>query len=297
MANTYTVAGSDPNVGGVYPQEWATKLQERLDKPTNWKEVCDVVYSDSKYINIPYMSTEPVIQTGTRGTAYGFSDYTLTNDQLSISTYKPVPIFIDRADLAQCNLVTQMTLASRQAKIIDEQVEAAFLADHANWTNFGDTGGGALGLASTAISVTTSNIRNIVSGVTREIITANGRELADMNGIAFVWRPADFEKLELVLQGMGFNLADSVLKNGIMTEKGYYALGAYHYVSNSHTAGHVFAGVRKVETIGILRSTYGQIVVTQDPNLQSGIGVISRVDYGVNVKAGQSSLVFDVNVS
>ena len=297
MANTYTVAGSDPNVGGVYPQEWATKLQERLDKPTNWKEVCDVVFSDTKYLNIPYMSTESVIQTGTRGTAYGFSDYTITNDQLNIGTYKPVPMFVDRADLSQCKLLTQMDMADRQGKIIDEHLETAFLADHANWTNFGDTGGGALGLGTTAISVTTSNIRSIVSGVKREILTANGGDLAAKNGIAFVWRPADFEKLELVLQGMGYNLADQVLKNGIMTERGYYALGAYHYVSTSHATGHVFAGVRKVETIGILRSTYGQIVITQDPNLQSGVGVISRVDYGLNVKAALSTLVFDVNVA
>jgi hypothetical protein len=296
MANTFTVSGSDPSVIGVYPEEWATKLQERLDKPTNWKDVCDVIYSDSQFFNLPYMSTEFVIQTGTRGTAYGFSDFTLTNDQLRINTYKPVPVFIDRADLAQCTLVTQMELASRQGKIIDEQIESAFLADHTNWTNFGDTGGGALGLASTQITVTTSNIDDITSGIIREIIVANGKDLAEQYGIAIVWRPADFEKLEKFLQANGFNLADQTLKNGIMTQKGYYALGAYHYVSNSHTANHVFAGVRKIETIGILKSTYGQIVVTQDPNLQSGIGVISRVDYGINVKAGLSSLVFDVNV-
>lgn len=60
MANSFTVAGSDPNIGGVYPQKWATKLQERLDKPTNWKEVANVMYSDVKYFNMPYMSTESV---------------------------------------------------------------------------------------------------------------------------------------------------------------------------------------------------------------------------------------------
>ena len=282
---------------GVYPEEWSTKLQERLDKPTNWKEVCDVIYSNSQFFNIPYMSTEFVIQTGTRGTAYGFSDFTLTNDQLRINTYKPVPVFIDRADLAQCTLVSQMEVADRQGSIINEQLETAFLADHTNWTNFGDTGGGVLGLGATQITVSTSNIDDIVSGVTREIIIANGRDLAQKYGIAFVWRPADFEKLEKFLQANGFNLADATLKNGIQTEKGYYALGAYHYVSNSHASGgHVFGGVRKIETIGILKTTYGQIVVTQDPNLQSGIGIISRVDYGLNVKAGQSTLVFDINV-
>lgn len=289
MANTFNT--------GVYPQEWATKLQERLDKPTNWKEVCEVIYSDKQVFNLPYMSTEFSLQTGTRGTAYGFSDFALTNDTLTISTYKVVPVFIDRADLAQCTLVTQMELAERQGRLIDEQIEAAFLADHAAWTNFGDTGGGALGLATTAFTITFSNIDDVIRGVKREIIVANGRDLMNRYGVAFVWRPADFEILEAYLQANGYNLADQTLKQGIMTEQGYYAFGAYHYVSNSHTSGHLFAGVRKIETIGILKSTYGQIVLTQDPNLQSGIGIISRVDYGINVKEGLKTVTFDVNVN
>lgn len=289
MANTFNT--------GVYPQEWMTKLQERLDKPTNWKEVCEVIYSDVQVFNLPYMSTEFTLQTGTRGTAYGFSDFALTNDTLTINTYKVAPVFIDRADLAQCKLVNQMELAERQGRIIDEQLEAAVLADHASWTNFGDLGGGSLGLGSTAITVSANNIDDIIRGVKREIITANGRDMMNRYGVFFVWRPSDFELLEQYAQANGFNLADASLKEGIMTEQGYKLFGAYHYVSNSHTAGHVFAGVRKVEQLGILRSTYGQIVVTQDPNLQSGIGVISRVDYGLNVRAAHTSLVFDVNVA
>lgn len=286
MGNTFNT--------GVYPQEWATKLQERLDKPTNWKEVCDVIYSDKQVFNLPYMSTEFSLQTGTRGTAYGFSDFALTNDTLTISTYKVVPVFIDRADLAQCTLVTQMEMAERQGRLIDEQIEAAFLANHAAWTDFDNA---SIGGSAGNISVSISNIDDVIRGVKREVIEANGMDMMNRYGVAFVWRAADFEILEAYMQANGFNLADQALKQGIMTENGYYAFGAYHYVSNSHTAGHVFAGVRKIETIGILRSTYGQVVVTQDPNLQSGIGMISRVDYGLNTKAGLATLVFDVLVA
>lgn len=289
MANTFNT--------GVYPTEWLTKLQQRLDKPTNWKEVCDVVYSDTQVFNWPYMSTEFVIQTGTRGTAYGFSDFALTNDTLTISTYKPVPAFIDRADMAQCKLVNQMEIADRQGRIIAEHLESAVLATHASWTNFGDLGGGQLGLGSTQITVSLSNIDDIVRGVKREIIVANGLDQMNAKGVFFVWRPADFEKLEAFLQANGYNLADQTLKQGIMTEKGYYALGAYHYVSNSHTANHVFAGVRKIMRLGILRSTYGQIVITQDPLNQSGTGIVSRVDYGTQIPAGLATILFDVNVA
>ena len=271
-----------------------TKLQERLDKPTCWKEVCDVHYSDVQIFNVPYMATEFVLQTGTRGTAYGFSDFTLTNDTLTISTYKPVPVFIDRADMAQCQYATQMEIAERQGRLIDEQLESAMLATHSSWTDVGDPGTGIASSSTVQITVSATNIDDIVRGVRRIINVANGADLAARNGIFFVWRATDFEFLEQFAQANGFNLADTALKNGI--QDAFYFLGAYHYVSNSHSANHVMAGVRKIVKLGILRTTYGQIVVTQDPNLQSGTGIISRVDYGTLVPTGLSTLVYDVNV-
>lgn len=284
MANTFNT--------GVYPEEWMTKLQERLDKPTNWKEVCNVIYSDTKTFNMPYMSTEFAIQTGTRGTAYGFSDFTLTNDTLTIDTYKPVPVFIDRADMAQCSLVNQMEIAERQGAIITEQIETAVLANHGEWTNFDNS---AIGGSAGNITVSATNIDDIIRGIKREIGEANGQNMADRNGIFIMWRYEDLEKLEQFAQANGFTLADKALKNGIKT--GYHFMGVDHYVSNSHTSGHLFAGVKKVQAVGILSTTWGQIVVTQDPNLQSGIGVISRVDYGLNANAAHTSLLFDVLVN
>ena len=250
------------------------------------------MYSNTKYFNMPYMSTESVIQTGTRGTAYGFSDFTLTNDQLDIATYKPVPIFIDRADLAQCTLVNQMELADRQGSIINEWLESAVLANHGSWTDFDNA---AIGGSAGNITVSATNIDDIIRGIKREIGEGNGQALADREGIFIVWRYADLEKLEQFAQANGFNLADKALANGLKT--GYHFMGVDHYVSNSHTAGHLFAGVKRVQQVGILKSTWGQIVVTQDPSLQSGIGVIARVDYGLNVKTNHSGLVFDITVA
>jgi hypothetical protein len=80
-------------------------------------------------------------------------------------------------------------------------------------------------------------------------------------------------------------------------------MDSYHYVSNSHTANHVFAGVRKIQRIGILKSTYGRIYENQDPyfaaasGVVSAIGVNSRVDYGVSAPLGLLSLLFDVNAA
>jgi hypothetical protein len=302
IPNTYTSSGSDPNVHTVYAQEWETKLQARLDYPITYKEVCKVIYSDTYAINSPYMSTSFSAQTGTRGCSYGFSEFTLTNDQLVISSFKIVPIFIDRADLAQCKLANQMEFASRQASLLNEELEAAVLAGYDGWTDFGlaDIGGG--GASTDAITVDVNNIDDIIRGMKREVAENNAQNLADSNGLFIVWRAADLELLEQFAQANGFNLADAALKNGI--KSGYHFMGIDHYISNKHTAGHVFGGVKKIMNLGVLSATYGKIVINQDPasgvttyGPVSGIGVVSRVDYGINTPTGLKTAVFDINVS
>jgi hypothetical protein len=287
----------------TYPEVWATSLQERLTGPANWKEICEVHFSDDYTLNLPYMSTEYSLQSGTRGTAYSHSDFTLTNDTLTISSTDIVSVFMDRADAAQNNLVRASEHGARQGEIINERVEDLFLAQHAGWTDFGSDGAGGFNLSSTQITVTVSNVDAIARAVKREIIKAKGMKLANRNGIAIVWRPEDFEKLEESMASQGFTFADMALRDGIMDADGIgkYAFGVYHYVSESHTANHVFAGVRNIQQVGLLKSTYGRIYY--NPNAVNGDGPLSgesyeaRLDYGFNPKAGLTSILFDVNVA
>ena len=75
-------------------------------------------------------------------------------------------------------------------------------------------------------------------------------------------------------------------------------MGFTHYTSNQLTAGHVIAGVKKLYHLGILRTTYGQIMVDEkDPNLQSGISVVSRVDFKGKVWTKVKPLLFNVTVA
>lgn len=296
MANTFNT--------GSYPEVWATSLQERLTGPTNWKEICEVIYSDTRTLNIPYMSTEYSLQSGTRGTAYSHSDFALTNDTLTISSTDVVSVFMDRADVAQNNLVNAAEHGARQGDIINERVEDLFLAQHAGWTDFGTSDGGTtFGLASGQITISVANIDNVTRAIKREIIKAKGSKIARRNGIAIVWRPEDFEKLEESMAAQGYTFADMALRDGIMDAdgQGKYAFGVYHYVSESHTANHVFAGVRKIQQVGLLKSTYGRIyynpnAVNADGPL-SGVSYEARLDYGFNPKAGLTALLFDVNVA
>lgn len=295
MANTFNT--------GTYEEVWATKLQERLTGPANWKEICDVIYSDTKILNLPYMSTEYSLQSGTRGTAYSHSDFTLTNDTLDIANTDIVSVLQDRADLAQSNLATAAEHGARMGDLVTERVEDLFLGQHASWTDVGSDGAGGFTAGTTQIDVTVANIDSLIRHIKQTIIEAKGSKLANRNGIAVVWRPEDFNKLEESMASQGFTFADMALRDGIMDADGIgkYAFGVYNYVSESHTANHVFAGVRGIQQIGLLKSTYGRIYY--NPNAVNSDGPVSavswetRLDYGFNAKAGLTSILFDVNVS
>jgi len=294
MANTFNT--------GTYQEIWATALQERLTGPTNWKEICEVIFSDVRVLNLPYMSTEYTLQSGTRGTAFSHSDFTLTNDTLTISSTDIVSVFQDRADVAQNKLVNASEHGARQGDVINERIEDLFLAQHAGWTDFGSDGAGGFGLATAQITVSVANIDNIARAIKREIVKAKGSKLARRNGIAIVWRPEDFEKLEENMASQGFTFADQALKDGIQDAdgQGKYAFGVWHYQSESHTANHIFAGVRKIQQVGLLNSTFGKIyynpnAVNADGPL-SGVSYEARLDYGFNPKAGLTALLYDVNV-
>lgn len=87
----------------------------------------------------------------------------------------------------------------------------------------------------------------------------------------------------------GFTEADISLKNGIPVQKAFRYMGVDHYLSNSHTSGYLFAGIKGCGEIGILRGTYGRCKFIEDPPAsvttnapKSGLGIVSRIDYGFN---------------
>lgn len=192
----------------VYREEWVKKIQARLKRPTNWKEVCRVEYTDSRVLNNPYMSTEPTIQNGTRDTAFSFQEWALTNEAITINTYRELGTYIDRADLAQTGFGMQMERADRQAQLMNEKIENAMLASHADWTDFDNaTIGGAAG----NITVSAQTVDDMIRAMKREVREGNGQSLMSQNGAFFVWRPADFEYLEAFVQARIVGLVKSLL--------------------------------------------------------------------------------------
>ena len=296
----------------IYQALWDNKLAQRLDKPQNWKDINDVVYTDTQTFNFPLVSTsnEPAVATLTN-TAAGrsvltnvipFISVTETNQTLSIVTAEIDSVYLDYADQAQSNYAKMAEMGTLLGKKIGERAEALSLANHANWTNFGDTGAGVLGLAATEITVSATNIDDIIRGVIEQIITANGYQAYLENGGFIEWRPADWTFLVQFMQANGFNFADEALQDGGKGRMGKEAMGLFHYVSTSHTANHVMAGVRGVQKFGILKSTYGRTYRAEMPASStagslSGSQIHTRLDYGFLVPTNLLPIIYDINVA
>lgn len=293
----------------ILQEVWENRLAQRLDKPQNWKETCDVMYTDTKTTVLPYVSAanEPAVSTLLTSVA-DRSDVTkvlppisitMATETLDIVTMNYDAVYVDYADQAQSNYAKVANLSDLLGKKIGERIESLVLAQAASQTNFGDTGGGVLGLASTQITVTANNVDDIWRGIIEQIFTANGFDLYKQNGGFIEWRPSDWTFVVQYMQSNGFNMADNALKNGGQIGVDYS--GVYHYVSTLHTANHLFGGVRKIMKLGLLRSTYGKVFQVEHPasstaGFLSGTEIYSRLDYGFKTQTNVAGLVFDINV-
>jgi len=274
------------------------RMRARVNTPTTWMDVMKVKFSPSRAIYNSYMSTEATVDTSqTRGTAYTYNDFTLQADTLTVDQFEVLPMLIDEADRNQQDYVGQMQLADFQGKKINERIETICLAEHASWTNFGVTDLANTGADDTTqITVSAANVDDIIRAIKRKINANNGIEFAVERGYFIVWRAADFELLEAFVQANGFTEADIALKNGIPVARAFRYMGVDHYLSNSHAANHVFAGIKKTAEIGLLTGTFGRTKFIEDPGLVSGLGIVTRLDYGTNHPAQTVQFEMDVNV-
>ena len=286
-----TIRGADTL---IQQEDWESALQEQLDEPTKWKEFANVVFTNFQTINNPY-HTDPSVSTYQPGTPYTFAAMVQTNESISLTNHRIIAQPIDRADLAFLNYADAMTYARRQAVILDETIEQFIYDDHPEWTDFTNvTIGGAAG----SITVSATNVDDICRAMLREIREASGQSLIERNGVFMVWQPANFEFLEAFMQANGFMTADSYLRNAGGTVYGLRYMGIDHYTSNLLRAGRMVGGIKKAIHLYLLNATYGKVQINdQDPNLQSGVSVVTRVDFEATVWNNLAPVVFDIAVS
>lgn len=278
----------------TYPTTFDDVLQDRLDHPTTFKEMCKMTVSNDRVISTSYMSTTPSVQSGTRGTGVSLQTFAETAETFTLSTRRELGLYVDVADEAQSPWTTGVELFNRIGALLNEFIESNVLAQHASWTDFDNA---SIGGSAGNITVSAANVDDIIRGIKREIREANGQSLMGQNGVGFVWRASDFELLEAYAQAVGFMTADKALKEG--TIEGFHYLGVDHYWSNDHTSNHVFAAVKKIQRLGILKKTYGRAYTIQFPagdtnTFLAGTAYFSLVDIGHLTPTAHAGLVFDI---
>ena len=180
--------------------DYVMKMRARINKPTCWTDVLNVKYSDNRAIINAYMSSEPDLVGGTRGTAYAYKEFTTTPDTLTINQIQQIAMFIDEADRYQQTYVDQMGIADYQGKKTIEKLESETLGQHASWKDFGSTDLNNTGADDTTpVTVSASNIDDLIRAIKRKLYANNGVELAVERGIFIIWRAPDFELLEAKL--------------------------------------------------------------------------------------------------
>ncbi len=248
--------------------EIETKLQERLDAPMVWKEICEVKYTNSGVVKNPYL-TDATRSTGTRGTGYTSVAVATVDSSVTISDYVYSAQHIDDADLAQKSFSDFMEIADNMGTVLNEGMEIAMLLEHAQWTNFDNA---SIGGAAGNITVAVSNIKDIIGNIKEAIRTAGGGELLNRNG--------------------GF------IQCGI--KQGFRYMGMEHYSTSKNVSGHVFAGVKKAFTAYVVKSTYGRVKTIVNPVVGgaqiSGVGYESRIDRKFKAWDKRVPVLFDVLV-
>jgi len=285
----------------LHPVAWSLELQAELDEPNKYEDICEVIYTKDYTITNPY-GTDPTVQTITRNCAYDNNQIVITTSTVSVTGVALIAEVIDRADLAQSRYVDLMGRARRQAVLLKEALESAVYGDHSARTT-------EIGLAdlttlesgdATTITVSGTNIDDIIRTVYGTILVKGGAGLLERNGGFFVWRPSDFMYLLAFMQANGFAVADTALRGqqGNPSLGGVEYMGFTHYTSNLLTANHVIAGVKKAYKLYILPDTYGQIMINdKDPGQVSGVSVVSRVDFIEKLWNKVLTVVYDVNVA
>lgn len=107
------------------------------------------------------------------------------------------------------------------------------------------------------------------------------------------------------MQANGFTTADRALLKGAIEGTNYMEID--HYVSNSHSAGHLFGGVKKVFLVGLCRDTWGKVYITEVPAQKeggsneagplSGVLVHSRLDWEFKAWNLTTSILYDILVA
>lgn len=223
-------------VSAVSPVVYSNMVQVPLYKRLVAMEVANTKFSDvvGSSVKIPRY-TDLSAQTYTPGTPLSATNLTWAHDTLNISTYKHCSFYVDTPRTTTVNVEQAAALAPQAAYQLGNAIDKFVLSKivgSEGFTNYGVDAAILGGTAHRFVSASSANVLNIFAGA-KEILRNNNVE-EDGTWCAVI-TPKIAKYLENKLMSVGFNVADSTLRNGYAGNVDGFEV----YISNNLPSGSI----------------------------------------------------------
>ena len=227
------------DVSAIQPELWSSMVQVPLYKSLVAMEVSNMKLSDTlKYadtIHVPYFGSLSVA-TYTPGTTISATAQDWAFDTLVVSSYKVVTFYVDDPRSLTVNVDTARELATEAAYQLKNQIDSDVFANITGADGFlaaddKDINGGTNAFP---VSATSANIIQIFAGARKVLRERNVEETGDWCAVI---TPKIAAAIEMKAASVGFNVADSTLRNGYAGD----FMGFQVYISNNLPTGKMTA--------------------------------------------------------
>lgn len=223
------------DVSAIIPEIWSSAVQEPLYKSLVSLEIANTRFGNFKHmdtIHVPFFG-DLSAQDYTAGTEISATNLDWKFDTLVVSAYKHVTFYVDRVEELQVNIEQMRPLAEEAAYRLRDAIDQhVFLnitgADGGIQVNDSNLRGG--GASNRPISATSAQIIELFSKARKVLRENNVEEMGDW---AAVVTPMVAERIEQKATTVGFNIADSTLRNGYVGD----FMGFQIYISNNLPSG------------------------------------------------------------
>lgn len=223
------------DVSAIVPEIWSTSVQIPLYKSLVALEVAstdlraELNFGDT--IHKPYIG-DLSAQTYTPGTPLSATNLDYKYDNLIVSTYKHATFYIDRVEDLQANINQIRPLAEEAAYRLKDAIDSHVFANitGSDGGTVADAQDLAGGTNARPLSASSANIIQVFSNARKLLRENNVEELGDWCSVV---TPKVAHYIEAKATTVGYNIADSTLRNGYMGD----FMGFQIYISNNLPSG------------------------------------------------------------
>jgi len=244
------------DVSAIQPELWSTMVQVPLYKSLVALEVSNMRLSDTlKYadtIHVPKFG-DLSVATYTPGTTISAVAQDWSYDTLVVSAYKHVTFYVDDARSLTTNVDQARELATEAAYQLKNQIDTDVFKNITGADGFvaADDADILGGTNAKPVSAGTANIIQVFAGARKVLRNRNVEETGDWVAVVTPKIAAD---IEIKAATVGFNVADSTLRNGYAGD----FMGFQVYISNNLPTGKMTAiapGAGGVTATGLSATT------------------------------------------